>query len=394
MKNKPGTNSLCQIYAEAEHEKVVFWSDPVSNYRGIIAIHSTALGPAVGGTRLWKYTSDEAATFDALRLSRAMSYKSALAGLPFGGGKAIIIANDAVIDREKVFRTHGRFVDSLAGRFITAQDVGTGPDDMEYVRMETPYVAGLRAGAGDPSPLTAYGVFRALQAAAINRWHSLDLTKRTIAIQGCGRTGYSLAKMLNEAGAKLLVSDIDAGKVKKVVDDFGATAVAPEQILGVQADILAPCALGGVINEETIPELKARIVVGSANNQLLEDRHGDELHDIDILYVPDYLANAGGIIGGCQELLGWSREETKQKVHRIYDTLLSILESAGSGTPPFRVANQFAERSLLHQKERPNASEGLSKKDFSHDHLNRPPSIDESLTRHGLRSIPFNSRKP
>ena len=366
MKNKPVTNSLCQIYAEAEHEKVVFWSDPGSDYRGVIAIHSTALGPAVGGTRLWKYASNEAATFDALRLSRAMSYKSALAGLPFGGGKAIIVGNDAVIDREKIFRAHGRFIDSLAGRFITAQDVGTDPDDMEYVRMETPYVAGLRTGAGDPSPMTAYGVFRALQASAIHRWHSLDLTKRTIAIQGCGKTGYLLAKMLYEAGAKLLVSDIDAGKVKKVVDDFGATAVAPEQIFRVQADILAPCALGGVINDETIPELKVKIVVGSANNQLLEDRHGDELHDIDILYVPDYLANAGGIIGGCEELLDWPKQEAKQRVHRIYDTLLSILESAGSATPPFRVANQFAERKLLHHKARPTASEGLSQKDFSH----------------------------
>jgi leucine dehydrogenase len=400
MKNEPGTNSHCQIYAEAEHEKVVFWSDPVSDYRGIIAIHSTALGPAVGGTRLWKYASDEAATFDALRLSRAMSYKSALAGLPFGGGKAIIVGNDAVIDREKIFRIHGRFIDSLDGRFITAQDVGTYPDDMEYVRMETPYVAGLRTGAGDPSPMTAYGVFRALQASAIHRWDSQDLTKRTIAIQGCGKTGYLLAKMLYEAGAKLLVSDIDEGRVKKVVVDFGATAVAHGKILGVQADILAPCALGGVINDETIPELKVKIVVGSANNQLLEDRHSDELHDIDILYVPDYLANAGGIIGGCQELLGWSKQEVKQRVHRIYDTLLSILESAGSGTPPFKVANQFAERKLLDHKARPTASEGLSKKDFSHDHLNhrpgalnQPPSIDEYLTRHDIRSIPFKSRK-
>ena len=228
-----------------------------------------------------------------------------------------------------------------------------------------------------------------------------DLTKRTIAIQGCGKTGYLLAKMLYEAGAKLLVSDIDAGKVKRVVDDFGATAVPPGQILGVQADILAPCALGGVINDETIPELKARIVVGSANNQLLEERHGDELHDIDILYVPDYLANAGGIIGGCQELLDWSKRQAQQRVHRIYDTLLSILESAGSGTPPFRVANQLAERKLLHHKTRPTASEGLSKKDFSLDHLNhhppilnQPSSTDEHLTRHDTRSIPFKSRKP
>jgi leucine dehydrogenase len=350
MKDIPTTTSLCKIYADAEHEKVVLSSDPSSNYRGIIAIHSTALGPAVGGTRIWNYPSDEAATLDALRLSRAMSYKNALAGLPFGGGKAVIIGNNMTIDREQVFRAHGRFVDSLGGRFITAQDVGTSADDMDYVRMETPYVAGLASRTGDPSPMTAYGVFRALQASAKHRWGSLELTKRTIAIQGCGKTGYELAKRLHEAGAKLLVSDLDAGRIEKVVDDFGATAVAPEQILGVQADIFAPCALGGIINDETIAQLKVEIVVGSANNQLLEDRHGEALHKIGILYVPDYLANAGGVIHGCRELLGWSEKQTKQHVDRIYDTLIDILESAGSETPPFRVANQLAERKLLVNK--------------------------------------------
>ena len=329
-----------------------------------------------------------------------MSYKSALAGLPFGGGKAIIFGNGEGIDREKIFRTHGRFVDSLAGRFITAQDVGTDADDMEYIRMETPYVAGLRAGAGDPSPMTAYGVFRALQASAMHRWGSLDLSKRTISIQGCGKTGYLLAKMLSETGAKLLASDIDPGKVKKAVDDFGATAIPHDQILGVQADILAPCALGGVLNDETIPELKVRIVVGSANNQLLEDRHGDELHDIDILYVPDYLANAGGIIGGCQELIGWSREQVKQRVHRINDTLLSILESAGSGMPPFRVANQFAKRKLVQNKADVAVPGDLVEPNFTNKQadrrpgvINERPSIDEYSTDHDVRSIPFKSRK-
>lgn len=335
------------MYAEAEHEKVVLWSDPASSYRGIIAIHSTALGPAVGGTRIWNYASDEAATFDALRLSRAMSYKNALAGLPFGGGKAVIVADGNSIDRERFFRVHGRFVHSLGGRFITAEDVGTNPDDMEYIRMETPYVAGLASGAGDPSPMTAYGVFRALQAAANQRWGSRKLTKRRIAIQGCGKTGYALASLLYESGAKLLVSDIDAGKVKRVVNDFGAIAVAPEEIVSVEADIFAPCALGEVINDETIQRLKVGIVVGSANNQLLEDRHGDALHELEVLYVPDYVANAGGIIHGCRELLGWSEKQTKKRVHRIYDTVLNILKTAGCGSPPFRVANQLAERKLF-----------------------------------------------
>jgi leucine dehydrogenase len=334
------------MYAEAEHEQVVLWSDPASGYRGIIAIHSTVLGPAVGGTRLWKYASDEAATFDALRLSRAMSYKNALAGLPFGGGKAVIVASDSNIDREKLFRVHGRFVHSLGGRLITAEDVGTNPDDMEYIRMETPYVAGLASGAGDPSPMTAYGVFRALQAAAKHRWGSLKLTKRTIAIQGCGKTGYALASRLYESGAKLLVSDIDTARINKAVNDFGAIAVAPEEIAGVEADIFAPCALGEVIDDRAVQQLKMEIVVGSANNQLLEDRHGDALHERGILYIPDYVANAGGIVHGCRELLGWSEKQTKERVHRIYDTVLSILETAGSGAPAFRVANQIAERRL------------------------------------------------
>ena len=345
MKKTP--NSICQI--TAEHEKVVLWSVPSSNYRGVIAIHSTALGPAFGGTRIWNYVSDEAATLDALRLSRAMSYKNALAGVPFGGGKAVIIGNSLTLDRESVFREHGRFVDSLRGRFITGQDVGTSPEDMDYIRMETPHVAGLASSIGDPSPATACGVFRAIQASAKHRWGSSELTNRTIAIQGCGRTGYELASRLHHAGAKLLVSDTDAERVRRVVDDFGATAVAPDQILRAKADILAPCALGGVINDEMISQLSVEIVVGSANNQLLEDRHGDRLHELGILYVPDYVANAGGVVHGCRELLGWSERETKQRVDQIYETVIDILKSAGS-TPPFRTANALAERKFAVNK--------------------------------------------
>lgn len=346
MKKTPTPNNPCQIYAEVEHEKVVLWSEPESNYRGVIAIHSTALGPAVGGTRIWNYDSDEAATLDALRLSRAMSYKTALADVPFGGGKAVIIGDGFTPDRKSLFRAHGRFVNSLGGRFITGQDVGTSAEDMEYIRMETPHVVGLASRIGDPSPTTAYGVFRALQAAAKHRWGSTDLTKRAIAIQGCGNTGYELARRLHLTGAKLLVSDTNVERIRRVVDDFGATAVAPDQILRVKADLLAPCALGGVINDETIAQLSVEIVVGSANNQLLEDRHGDKLHELGILYVPDYVANAGGLVHGCRELLDWSETETKQRVDQIYETVSGILKAAGSATAPFRVANQLAERKL------------------------------------------------
>ncbi len=341
------SKSLCEIYAETEHERIVLWTDPSCDYRGIIAIHSTVLGPAVGGTRFWNYSSDELASHDALRLSRAMSYKSALAGLPFGGGKAIIIGDNKTLNRQSIFRAHGRFVESLAGRFITAEDLGTGPDDMEYVGMETRHVAGLPRRSGDPSPITAHGIFRSLQALAKHRWGSIDLDGRTVAIQGCGSTGYHLARELHQAGAKLLVADIVDSRVKKVVDEFQAKAVSAPEIFSARADIFAPCAMGGILNDETIPRLKVEIVAGSANNQLLENRHGDALHELGILYAPDYVANAGGIINGCRELLGWERADAMLRVNAIFDTMLAILELAHSkGTPPFRVADELAESRL------------------------------------------------
>lgn len=339
--------SLCEMYAETEHEEIVLWSDPACDYRGIIAIHSTMLGPAVGGTRFWNYPSDEAASQDALRLSRAMSYKNALAGLPFGGGKGIIIGDHRTLHRERIFRAHGRFVESFAGRFITAPDFGTSPSDMEYVGRETRHVAGLPGESGDPSPMTAYGVFRGLQALAKHRWGSIDLDQCTVAIQGCGSTGYHLARELYQAGAKLLIADIDSLRVKRIVDEFEAKAVPPAEIFDARADIFAPCAFGGIINDQTIPRLKVGIVAGAANNQLLEDRHGDALHEIGILYAPDYVTNAGGIINGCRELLGWQQADTLLKVQAIYDSMLTILELAQrKGMPPFRVADELAESRL------------------------------------------------
>ena len=339
--------SICEIYAEAEHEKIMLWSDPEANYRGIIAIHSTALGPAVGGTRFWNYADDELASIDALRLSRGMSYKNAMAGLPFGGGKAVIIGDNQTSDRERLFRAHGRFVESLGGRFITAEDIGTTPADMEFVRLETRHVAGLPGGSGNPSPITAYGVFRALQACAVHRWGSDELTGRTVAIQGCGSTGYHLAKELHNSGAKLVVTDVDEVRVRRVVEELHATAVSPEAIVGVSADIFAPCAFGGIINNQTIRELRVEIVVGSANNQLLEALHGDLLEELGILYAPDYVANAGGVMNGCRELLGWNESETRLKVNGIYDTMLGLLNQARvEGIPPFRMADQLAEKRL------------------------------------------------
>jgi len=328
-----------------KYERVASCVD--GEYHGFIAIHSTALGPAVGGTRFWHYENDDAAVKDLLRLARGMTYKNALAGIPFGGGKSIILRPDKPIDREQLFRAHGRFVETFGGRYVTAEDVGTNPTDMEFVRMETEHVAGLLGKSGDPSPVTARGVFRALQAAAKHRCGSDDVTGRTVALQGCGNVGYYLASNLHQAGARLIVSDVDAAKVDRVVKEFGAVAVAAAEIYASDADIFAPCALGGIINDETIPQFKVEIVVGGANNQLLEARHGDELHKLGLLYAPDYAANAGGMINGCRELLGWEASQSAAKVDEIYDTLLDIFRMAeAEDIPTYKAADRLAERRL------------------------------------------------
>ena len=329
------------------HERVLFGRDAASGYRGIIAIHSAVLGPAVGGTRFWNYASEDEALADALRLSRGMTYKTALPALPLGGGKSVIIGNGNLLNREAIFRAHGRFVETLGGRYITAEDVGTSPSDMEIVRRETNHVAGLLDHSGDPAPITARGVFRAIQASAKYLWNSDQLSGIMVAVQGCGHVGYHLAKTLYEAGAKLIVSDFDNDKVARVVEEFKASAVQPDDIFGVSADIFAPCALGGVINDRTIPQLRVRIVAGAANNQLLEERHGEMLKKRDILYAPDYATNAGGIFNGCTELLGWDPECAAKKVDQIYKTILTIFETAkAEGIPTNKAADRIAENRL------------------------------------------------
>lgn len=328
------------------YERVVLGSDEAAGYQGIIAIHSTALGPAVGGTRYWSYETEDDALTDALRLARGMTYKNALAGLPFGGGKSIIIRNGETRNREQLFRAHGRMVNSLAGKYITAEDVGTSPADMEYVLKETTYVGGLQGRSGDPSPHTARGVFRAMQAAAKQKWGNDDLAGKTVAIQGCGHVGYFLAGELARVGARLVVADVDPARVKRVVDDHHATSVAPEKIYSAEADIFAPCALGGVLNDQTIPQLKAMVVAGAANNQLLEPRHGDLLEQRGVVYAPDYAANAGGVINGCcREMLGWDVPKTLVKTEAIYDTLLKIFALAEQEEiPTYQAADCLAEQ--------------------------------------------------
>jgi len=333
--------------AEMGHEQVVFSQDASCGYRGIIAIHSTALGPAVGGTRLWRYESEEDALVDALRLSRGMTYKCAVAGLPWGGGKSIIIDDGKPKDREKLLRAHGRFIDGLGGRYITAEDVGTSPADMEIIALETSHVGGLINKGGDPSPWTALGVFRAMQASANTRWGSDDLREKRVAIQGCGNVGFNLAKLLRQAGANLTVSDVDEAKANRVVEELSVDSASPERISSVHADIFSPCALGGIINNQTIPQLKAQIVCGAANNQLLEPEHGDALEARGILYAPDYVANSGGVLSGGADLFGWTSEQVRTAVLAIYDTLLSVFAIArADGIPSYKAADKLAERRL------------------------------------------------
>jgi leucine dehydrogenase len=334
------------------YERVVWGSDQASGYQGIVVVHSTALGPAVGGTRHWSYQSDAEALTDGLRLARGMTYKNALAELRWGGGKSIIVRRQAESgqqEREKLFRAHGKLVDTLGGQYITAEDVGTSPADMEYILQETKHVAGVQGRSGDPSPRTARGVFRAMQAAAKYRWGSDDLAGKIVAIQGCGHVGYHLARELHRAGAKLIVSDVDDARTRLLREEFHAQVAPTDKIYAAVADIFAPCALGGILNDHTILQLRAEIVAGAANNQLLEPRHGDLLEQRGILYAPDYAANAGGVIHGCcLEMLGWDFEQAGKRIDdTIYETLMRIFSIArAEGIATFRAADRLAEERL------------------------------------------------
>ena len=333
--------------AEMGHEEVVVASDPSCGYKGIIAVHSTALGPALGGTRFWQYESDEAAITDALRLSRGMTYKNAVANLDLGGGKSVIVGDNRTTDRESIFRAHGRFVESLGGRYITAEDVGTSTADMDFVHMETEHVAGLKHKSGDPSPVTAHGVFRAIQASAQHRWGSEDLNGKVVTVQGVGNVGRYLARELHEAGAKLIVSDIDPERTARVAKETGATVVQGDDIYSAKADIFAPCALGGIINDDTLPKLTVEVIAGGANNQLLEPRHGDQLEEMGMQYAPDYVANAGGVINVFGEVAGWDRKDALSKADEIYATILSVFDIAKTdGIPSYVAADRLAERRL------------------------------------------------
>lgn len=332
---------------EFEHEQLVICQEPAVGYVGIIAIHDTTLGPALGGTRFWQYGSMGEAVIDALRLSRGMTYKAAVAGLSLGGGKSVIMGDNRRTDREAIFRAHGRFVESLNGRYITAEDVGTSPSDMEMINLETKHVAGLQSLSGDPSPVTSHGVYMGMKAAAQHRWGSDDLSGRTVAIQGCGKVGYYLATYLKTEGATLVVTDIDAERVKSVVEDTGAKAVSPDEIYDVKADIYAPCALGATINDDTLKRLKVEVIAGGANNQLAEERHGDQVREQGLLYAPDYVINGGGLINVYGERHGWDKDRAKRKAGEIYQAILKVFQIAErDGIPSYQAADRLAEERI------------------------------------------------
>ena len=333
--------------ATKEHDQLVFWSEVASGYRGIIAVHDTTLGPALGGTRFWSYASEDEAITDVLRLARGMTYKAAITGLDLGGGKSVIIGDNHTNDREAIFRAHGRAVESLGGRYITAEDVGTSVEDMEYVRMETQWVTGLHGRSGDPSPITAFGVYQGVKACARFRYGDDSLEGKEVVVQGLGHVGYHLCKNLAAEGARLSVADIEDDRVRTAVADFGATPVAADDVYGIEADIFSPCALGSVINDDTLDTLKVDIVAGAANNQLAETRHGQALHQRGIVYAPDYVINAGGICNVYGELKGWTADQSKEKAGRIYDTLLQIFEHAQEeDIPTSQAADSVARRRI------------------------------------------------
>lgn len=330
------------------HEEVLFGSDPASGLRAIIAIHSTTLGPALGGTRFFAYPNETEAIVDVMRLSEGMSYKAAVSGLDLGGGKAVIIGDPRQLKSERLFRAYGRLIDSLGGRYVTAEDVGTTTGDMELIAKETRHVTGLpqaRGGSGDPSPATALGVFHAMRAAAASLWNDPNLHGKRVAVQGVGKVGGALVELLTDAGAHVIIADINAAEVARLVEVHGVTSVAPDEILFTECDILAPCAMGAVLTESTIPLLMCEAVVGSANNQLGEDKDAERLEDHEIVYVPDFVANAGGIINIADEAAGrtYSWDRAIEVVKRIETTVDSILDRANDqATTPHAAAMAIA----------------------------------------------------
>jgi len=337
---------------EMGHEQLVFCSDEKTGLKAIIGIHNTVLGPALGGTRFWSYASEQEAIIDVLRLSRGMTYKSAISGLNLGGGKAVIIGNSRNLkNREPLFRRYGKFVQSLRGKYITAEDVGTSPLDIEFISNQTDYVAGKPeqlGGGGDPSPVTAYGTYLGMKAALKFKDGNDSLEGKRVMVQGAGHVGEYLIGHLVQEGAKVLVSDISEDRLMHISKQHPVEVVAPEDVYDTQMDIYAPCALGATINDETIEKLTCGIVAGAANNQLKDEKkHGQRLVDKGIVYAPDFLINAGGVINCFVELEGYNRERAYQKAEIIYQRTIDILELAtAENLTPQVAAMQLAQQRI------------------------------------------------
>ncbi|HEY4119311.1 MAG TPA: Glu/Leu/Phe/Val dehydrogenase [Byssovorax sp.] len=338
--------------ARKDHEQVVFCQDKSSGLKAIVAVHDTTLGPALGGTRLWSYPDEASALRDVLRLSRGMTYKSAAAGLNLGGGKAVIIGDAKSIKSEVLFRAYGRFVHGLGGRYITAEDVNTTVRDMEWVRMETDHVVGISralGGSGDPSPVTALGTYEGIKASLKWTTGNESVAGRTVAVQGVGAVGSNLVPHLVEGGARVVIADIDPENVKRAVaKSSGVEAVSVDAIYDVPCDVFAPCALGAVVNDDTLKRLKCSVIAGSANNVLAdEDKHAEELARRGITYAPDYVVNAGGLINVANELEGYNRSRALTQAAAIYDITMQVLRIAKEeGITTLRAANTLAERRI------------------------------------------------
>ena len=330
-----------------QHEQVVFCQDKASGLQAIIAVHNTSRGPALGGCRMWPYATSHDALNDVLRLSIGMTYKSAMANLPLGGGKAVIIGDPRKDKTPELLMALGEFIEKLSGCYITAEDSGTSVADMATIGETTQYVSGLVEGkehGGDPSPSTAYGTFVGLKSAVKHRLGRSDLEGLKVAIQGVGNVAYHLANYLNEEGVELIVTDIFQDKVERAVDEFGATPVQPEEIYSVDADVLAPCAMGGIFSDETLPLLKAKVIAGAANNQLATPEHGHLLAEKGILYAPDYIINAGGIIDIAYQRSGEGDDAMRAHIEGIGETLEEVFNRAASeNSSTHRIANQLAE---------------------------------------------------
>ncbi|MDB5818762.1 MAG: amino acid dehydrogenase [Rhizobacter sp.] len=348
----PSTTSLFGLPGDVGHERVLIGCDPVTGMKAIIAIHSTARGPAFGGCRYWTYASESTALEDALRLSHGMSYKNALADLPYGGGKSVILAGSATLDRADLFVAFGRLVGSLRGAYIAAEDVGTTTEDMRVMQTVTPYASGIPRNdrfGGNPSPKTAYGVFLAIEAGVQKLMNRQSVDGVTVAVQGLGSVGWDLCSRLSKAGAKLVVADINAARASEACEAFGAVRVPPENIVGCEADVLAPCALGRSLDAKSVGTIQARIVAGAANNQLGTLEDGDRLHARGIFYLPDYMVNAGGVVSCVREYEGTGTEAGVMKeVALIGERTRELIDRVkATGEAPARVADAWAHEKLM-----------------------------------------------